>query len=266
MINVLNAGNLKVSDGLMITVLSMIKHTTEPINMICFTMDLSDVDKRFVPLSKEFSTLVDKTLKSKNPESKFTLIDMTEHFKSELINSKNLKTGFTPYTMLRLLADKTDMPERFIYLDTDTVINRDLSLLYNEDLNGCEIGVVRDAYRISKKYFNAGVMLIDYKKCLESKLFERARVLVNNKKMLYVDQAALNICCKNKLMLPLVYNSKSKYYPEIVVHHFCDVRKHFFHRIKPWEVDLVKEKMSAYNDVLDEYLELKQKYPTLFFR
>ena len=258
MINVLFGGNYKVADGLLISVLSIVKHTDRPLNITCMTMDLTDKTPAGKPISQSFSDLINKIIKEKNPESKFTIIDMTKPFNECLSNSVNLETHFTPYTMLRLLADKVEMPDRYIYLDTDTIINRDLGLLFDYDIGDAELGVVRDAYRISKTYFNAGVMLVNHKACLESKLYERARELVNNKKMLYVDQAALNLSCKNRVMLPLIFNSKSKYYPEIVVHHFCDVRKHFFHRIKPWEVDLVKEKMHAYDDILDEYLRLKE--------
>ena len=59
----------------------------------------------------------------------------------------------------------------------------------------------------------------------------------------------------------MIFNSKDKYYPEIVVHHFCNVRKkgNWFHRVKPWEIDLVKQKMSAYNDIFDKYEELKKQ-------
>lgn len=264
MINILNAGNKKVTDGLMITVLSLIKHTDKPINMICFTMDLTDIDKRFKPISSDFAELVNKILQEKNKESKFTLIDMGEHFKKELISSPNLKTWFTPYAMLRLLCDKAPMPDKFIYLDTDTIVNRDISILYDIDMEGYEIGGVKDDFCLDANYFNSGVMLINNKLCKETHLFSKARELVNKKKMYYVDQKALNMCCEKKRMLPYVFNAKSKYDENIVVHHFCNVRRLFFKRIKPWEVKLVKRKTSAYNDILDKYLELKKENPQLF--
>ena len=53
MINVLYAGNYKVFDGLLLSVLSMVKHTNEPLNIMCLTMDLRELDKRYVPISKE---------------------------------------------------------------------------------------------------------------------------------------------------------------------------------------------------------------------
>lgn len=260
MINILMAGNNKVADGCLITMLSILKHTDDALNVKFFTMDLTEVDPRYKPVSDEFAKYIDKLVKEKNKESKFELVDVTKIYKENLWNSANKNAICTPYTLLRLLADKIEMPDKYIYLDTDTIINRDLSLLNDIDIEGYELGVVRDAFRINKKYFNAGVMLVNHKECINTGLYEKTRYLIINKKMLYADQDALNRACTKRKMLPLIFNSKDKYYPEIVVHHFCNVRKrgNWFHRIKPWEVDLVKTKMSAYNDILDDYLRRKQ--------
>ena len=261
MITILNAGNYKVFDGLLIQTLSLVKHTKDPIKMVCLTMDLTDIDSNYKPISKECGDYVNKILKNVNKNSELELLDITKIFKEVLGDTRNMKTICTPYTLLRLLADKINLPDKYIYLDTDVIINRDINLLYNENIDDYELGVVRDAYRISRKYFNAGVMLVNHKKCKETGLYEKARELIMKKKMLYADQDALNRSCKARKMLPLIYNAKDKYYPEIVVHHFCNVRKssNWFHRIKPWHVDLVKQKMSAYNDILDDYIARKEK-------
>ena len=177
MINILNAGNYKVFDGLMITTLSMIKHTKEPINMMCFTVDLTELDPRFTPITQDCAKYVENVLKAVNPESKFTLIDLSDEFKKELIHSVNIGSHFTPFAMLRLLADKVEMPDKYIYLDTDTVINRDLALLNNIDVSEYELGVVRDAFRINKKYFNSGVMLVNHKMCLETNLYSQKTLI-----------------------------------------------------------------------------------------
>ena len=260
MINILMAGNRKYSEGGLISVLSILKHTQRPINVKFFTMDLTEINDLFKPASEEFATYMDNLVKEKNPESKFEVVDVTNIYHETINDSANKNAICTPYTLLRLLADKVGMPDKYIYLDVDTIINRDLRLLYDIDIEDYELGVVRDAYRLNRRYFNAGVMLVNHKKCIESGLYEKTRDLIMNKKMLYADQDALNRVCTKRKMLPLIYNSKDKYYPEIVVHHFCNVRKkgNWFYRIKPWEVDLVKTKMSAYNDILDDYLRRKQ--------
>ena len=259
MITILNAGNYKVFDGIIIQTLSLIKHTKESINMITLTMSLFEKNENYKPITKECSDYIEKLLKSENKESKHTLIDLTSEFKKELINSVNINNHFTPYAMLRLLADKIALPQKYIYLDTDTIINRDISLLYNIDISSHELGVVRDAYRINPKYFNSGVMLVNHTECLKNNLYKKARKIVIHKKLLYTDQTALNRACKKRKMLPLIYNAKDKYYKDIVIHHFCNVRKkgNWFFRVKPWHVELVKQKMNNYNDILDEYLKRK---------
>ena len=273
MINLLFAGNNKVFDGMLITLLSLTKHTKTPVNAFCLTMDLQDVNPKFIAISKKRADFLEKILKEGNSESKLTLIDLSDMFRNEMLDSVNLKSHFTPYTLLRLFADKIEqIPDKILYLDTDTIINNDINELYNIDIENYEIACVNDIYNWTapsrwriKNYFNAGVMLLNMKKIRETGMFAKTRELCRYKKMLYPDQDALNKTVTYKKMLPVKFNSKDKYYPEIVVHHFCNVRKNwnFFHRIKPWEVDLVKTKMSAYNDILDKYLEKKKEFESL---
>lgn len=273
MINLLFAGNNKVFDGMLITLLSLTKHTKTPVNAFCLTMDLQDVNPKFIAISKKQADFLEKILKEGNSESKLTLIDLSDMFRNEMLDSVNLKSHFTPYTLLRLFADKIEqIPDKILYLDTDTIINNDINELYNIDIENYEIACVNDIYNWTapsrwriKNYFNAGVMLLNMKKIRETGMFTKTRELCRYKKMLYPDQDALNKTVTYKKMLPVKFNSKDKYYPEIVVHHFCNVRKNwnFFHRIKPWEVDLVKTKMSAYNDILDKYLEKKKEFESL---
>ena len=273
MINLLFAGNNKVFDGMLIMLLSLTKHTKTPVNAFCLTMDLQDVNPKFIAISKKQADFLEKILKEGNSESKLTLIDLSDMFRNEMLDSVNLKSHFTPYTLLRLFADKIEqIPDKILYLDTDTIINNDINELYNIDIENYEIACVNDIYNWTapsrwriKNYFNAGVMLLNMKKIRETGMFTKTRELCRYKKMLYPDQDALNKTVTYKKMLPVKFNSKDKYYPEIVVHHFCNVRKNwnFFHRIKPWEVDLVKTKMSAYNDILDKYLEKKKEFESL---
>lgn len=266
MINILYAGNNKVFDGILISILSMRKHTKKELNIICLTMDLTEKDARFLPLTKKHENYLNDVVKKVNPNSKVSVIDATDVFKKSLMSSVNLGNHFTPYAMLRLLVDQIDgIPDKFIYLDADTMINNDISTLFDIDINDYELGVVKDSYnwiipsRWGKNYFNSGVLLVNLAKSKETGLFKKAVDLCNNKKMLFADQSALNIVCEKKLMLPLKFNAKDKYKEDIVVHHFCNVRKNnnFFHRIKPWEVDLVKDKMDAYDDILDDYTDRK---------
>lgn len=270
MINLLYCGNDKVFDGLMISLLSASKNTSDTIRAYVLTMDLSDVNEKYQPLTESHRKFLEDMIKEKNASSSVTLIDITELYKSSMLNSKNLKNHFTPYAQLRLFADMIpELPYKLIYLDTDTVINGDLKELFKIDITNYELACVKDLYNWLnpyrwkvKKYFNSGVLLLNMKNIKKTKLFKKSRELVATKKMFSPDQDALNFLVKNKLMLPDKFNAKDKYYKEIVVHHFCNVRKkhHFFFRVKPWMVDLVKQKMDAYNDLLDEFVSRKNEF------
>lgn len=270
MINLLYGGNDKVFDGLMISLLSASKNTKDTIRAYVLTMDLSDVNEKYQPLTEQHRKYLEDMLKEQNPDSTVTLIDITDIYKSSMLNSKNLKNHFTPFAQLRLFADMIpEIPYKVIYLDTDTVVNGDLKELFKIDISNYELAAVKDLYNWLnpnrwkvKKYFNSGVLLLNMKEIRKTKLFKKSRELVANKKMISPDQDALNFLIKKKLMLPEKFNAKDKYYKEIIVHHFCNVRRkhHFFFRVKPWMVDLVKEKMDAYNELLDEYLERKKNF------
>lgn len=270
MINLLYCGNEKVFDGLMISLLSASKNTKDALNVYCFTMDWTEKDERFKPITQKQIDYLEKMIQEKNIESRITLVDLKKEFIDNLSHSINIKNHFTPYAMLRVLADKIDkFPDKIIYLDTDTIVNNDLGELFNIDITEYEVACVKDLYNWAspsrwsvKKYFNSGVLLLNMKLIKETGYFEKTRKFINEKLSVYPDQDALNKSVTKKLMLDEKFNAKDKYYPEIVVHHFCNVRKNgnFFKRIKPWHVELVKTKMSAYNDILEEYLRRKKEF------
>jgi len=270
MINLLYCGNYKVFDGVLISLLSAVKQTKEAVHTYLLTMDLSDVDENFKPISEEQRKYLENMVKEKNASNSVKLIDITTLYKKSMLNSKNLRNHFTPYAQLRLFADIVpEIPDKIIYLDTDTIVNSNLRQLYYIDVNNYELACVKDLYNWLnpnrwkvRGYFNSGVLLLNMKMIRKTKLFTKARQMVATKKMISPDQDALNFIVKKKLMLPEKFNSKDKYYDEIVVHHFCNVRKkgNFFFRVKPWMVDLVKQKMNAYDSLLDEYLERKKTF------
>lgn len=270
MINLLYCGNDKVFDGLLISLLSASKNTKDTIHAYVLTMDLSDIDAKYQPITEKHRTFIENVIKKYNENNAITLIDITTMYKESMLNSKNLKNHFTPYAQLRLFADMIDeIPYKIIYLDTDTIVNGDLKEMFKIDVTNYELASVDDLYNWLnpyrwkvRHYFNSGVLLLNMKKIRKTKLFKKSRELVANKKMISPDQDALNFLVKDKLVLPEKFNAKDKYYKEIIVHHFCNVRKkgNFFFRVKPWHVELVKQKMDAYNDLLDEYLTLKKEF------
>jgi len=269
------AGNSKVFDGMIITLLSMTKHTDKPINAFLLTMDLREVDEKYLPINEKQVKILSDILKQKNEKSSLMLLELTKMFKEEMDMSVNMRTQFTPYSMLRLFADKLEiLPDKIIYLDVDTIINDDISKLFDINVEDYELAGVKDIYNwaspsrwFKKFYFNSGVLLLNMKKIKETGMFTKARKICIKRRMLYADQDALNNTSKLTLQLPVIFNSKDKYYKEIVIHHFCNVREgkikfigKWWRRIKPWNVELVKKQFNAYDDIFDKYLLIKNKY------
>lgn len=266
MINLMYCGNSKVFDGLLISLLSAIKSTKEKIHAYILTMDLTSIDPKFTPISKKQIDFLENMMKEYNKENQITLLDLTTTFMNEMSSSKNLNTPYTPYTLLRLVADKADLPEKIIYLDTDTVIKSDINELYSIDVSNYEYAAVPDYlgrfFMIYRKfrYINAGVLLLNLKMMKETKLLHKCRKLLNEKKLPFPDQDAINILGKKRLLLKDKFNRQRKAKKDTVIQHFCKgiTFKYIIPRtynIKPWQIEQLHNtlKVHIYDEILDEY-------------
>ena len=267
MINVMYCGNSKVFDGLLISLLSMVKNTKEPVHAYVLTMDLTDVDEKFTPINEQQIKYLDTMVKEYNSSSLVTSIDVAELFKQEMGQNKNMFSMYTPYCMLRLFADMiSDVPDKIIYLDTDTVCKGDIKELYEIDVNEYEFGAALDylgrffmRYK-AKKYTNSGVLLLNMKMIRKTGLFKKCRDLCQNKKLGFPDQDALNMLATKKLILNEKFNRQRKAKDNTVIQHFCNGVTFRYviptlYKIKPWHVEKVRNvlKIHIYDDILDEY-------------
>ena len=268
MINILFGGNAKVFDGILLCLLSMTKHTDQILNVYIMSANISELNPEFIPLTEHHLKAFNRILKNKNENSNAQIIVLGDEFKNWILTSKNKHNSYTPFAFLRLFADQiSELPDKIIYLDTDIMINGDISLLYNIDISNYELGIVKDRYGhifIKPNYFNSGMLLMNMKKIKESKLLDKVKNTCANKKMSFPDQSALNKCCKQKLYLPRKFNEQGKLKSDTVVHHFSKRIKWFpFFKtinIKPWQIEDVqtKYKCHAYDDIFEKYLNIKQ--------
>ena len=101
--------------------------------------------------------------------------------------------------------------QKIIYCDGDVIFKKDLSGLYNIDLDNNYLAAVKDFYAADSfkkyvstinlewdQYFNAGVLLLNLDKMREDKLnFELNNL--SKKDFKFQDQDILNIACKGKV-------------------------------------------------------------------
>ena len=78
MINLMFCGNDKVIDGMIISLLSIVKYCKKQLNIYVLTMDLSDMNENYKPITIEHANVLEKIIKKENSKSKIHLIDITK--------------------------------------------------------------------------------------------------------------------------------------------------------------------------------------------
>lgn len=264
------SSNNRIFHGIVLSVLSILKHTPNPVEVYLLTMDLTFLDPRFEAISQKQANSLDEVVKSYNPAGRVILIDATDEFLKRFGKSKNLNTGFTPYTIMRLLLDTMPVPDKVIYIDVDTMCCADIKLLYDIDVTEYEVAMVLDAvghYWVRPTYCNAGVILLNMKEIRATGLFERAIAYVNKRKLFMPDQSAINFKSKRKLIIPRRFNEQRTIKGDTVIKHFCQYFKWYgpffkLKNVKQWEFDKVHDMLNIhdFDDVFDKYIELDKIY------
>ena len=272
MINVLFCGNAGVFDGMLTCALSILRRSKieDGICFSVFTMDVHHLDPSYVPLSREQIDFFEETVRSYDPKNRVELYDVTDLYMEEFSGCPNEGAYCSPYTLIRLLADRIPtLPDKLLYLDVDVLFNRDIHLLYDIDVSEVEYAAARDhygKYLISPNYVNAGVLLWNLRYMRQTGILARARALLREKKLTFADQSALIRATTKKKMLPQKFNDQKFLHKNTVVRHFS---KRLFwlpyphtDNIKQWQVDRVHKvfRYTQFDDVLNEYLALKEKY------
>lgn len=275
--NILYCGDRNIADGLMLSILSLLKHVDEQLNIYILTMRYTKEEKSIEPLSKELIAEIDSRVKLSNPENSVMLLDATELFAKEPPTA-NLETRFTPCCMLRLYADLLpQMPDKLLYLDYDVICRQNFRKFYDQDMEDYELSGVLDHYGkwffrnnlFRLDYFNSGVLLLNMRRIRETGLFQKCRQRCIQKKMFMPDQSAINKLAVRKRIMPRRYNEQRKLHGDTVFQHFTTSFRFFpwFHTVsvKPWQIDRMHEelKLHEYDDLLAEYTawktEIKEK-------
>lgn len=271
MINIMLAGNSRVFDGVLTCALSifMRSRNDEAMNFYVLTMDVSHIKPEYTPITEEQINFLDSTAKKYNKDNSFTRIDVTELYREEFDGCPNENAYCSPYTLIRLFADRLPLPDKILYLDADIMFNRDIRLLYDIDVSDVEYAAARDhygKYLVNPNYINAGVILMNLGKMRGTGILTRARKLLCEKKLPFADQSALIRSTTARKLLPQRFNDQKFLHKHTVVRHFS---KRLFYlpyphteNIKQWDVSRVHRVFGYYNfdDVLYEYIYLRKVF------
>ena len=134
--NILYCGDKNIEDGLIISILSLLDHATEPLHVYILTAALDLETARCEPVTDTVVDFLNALLNNRDGGS-VRKIDVTEHFMA-CLPEKNLGTRFTPCCMLRLFADQVEeIPDRILYLDADVVCRKNIRDFYHAVCSGC---------------------------------------------------------------------------------------------------------------------------------
>lgn len=256
--------------GLLISILSLLKETQEPLHITILTAFMQNDARKFYPLSQQTVTELDALVKRANPQNGVRRVDVTA-LVAAMPPSANLNTIFTPCCMLRLYADQVPgLPDHLLYLDTDVICRRNPDYFYHQNLAHVELAGVLDHYgrwffhqswdRFD--YLNSGILLLNLPEIRRTRLFARSRQLCQNREMFMPDQSALNQLVTHKWVLGRQFNEQRQLRPDTVFQHFTTSFRLFpwLHTltVKPWDVDEMhsKLKLHEYDDILNEYQKL----------
>ena len=270
--NILFSGNEKVFDGVLTCVLSILKRTesAEPFTFYVMTMDVHHLKPEYTAISDKCISFLDDVVKKYNPENKVIKLDVTKLYMQEFSACPNEQCYCSPYTLLRLFIDRIpEITGKLLYLDIDIMFNRDIYLLYNQDLAGYEYAAARDHYGkflLNPNYINAGVLLFNMEEIRKTGLLEKARNLIKTKKMLFADQDAIYRSTTKKKMLPQRFNDQKFLHKHTIIRHFS---KRLFYlpyphtdNIKQWHVSKMYKtfKYDCFDDIIQKYIYLKGKF------
>lgn len=272
--NILYCGDKNITDGVLLSALSLADNVKEPLNVYILTASLDYGEKCCVSVPQRFADFLDKKLKSHSPQSTVTLIDITSLFEKELPLA-NVKTRFTPCCMLRLFADLVpELPDKLLYLDNDVLCRKDPSELYYLDIDDFEFAGVLDRYgkwffhngRFKLNYVNSGVLLLNMPLIRQNGLFEKCRIQCAERKMLLPDQSALNKLSGSKKLLPRKFNEQKRLKDDTTLQHFTTYFRFlpYFRSVtvKPWDIERLHSvlKNYEYDTLLEKYLVCKNEY------
>jgi len=231
----------------------------------------------------------------RNLEKETIQIEILDQTQSSLFTKCKIENLHVSTAALYKFTIATLFPqyEKILYLDSDILVQKDLSKLYNTDISSVYAAVVKDYKPMTynppqveklgvnhTSYFNSGVMLLNLNKLREDDLFHKLLDYRLHGINFFMDQDALNVVFQKKVIyLPFLYNVMSsvmgffktesiiKYYglPESIskedIYNYAVV-VHLCTKYKPWSylnVPFADEWMFYYNhSVLQKTLKRKK--------
>lgn len=237
---------------LRVTLFSMLKNRNKDLKYDIFIL-YSDLNEDNISRITSFS--------ENNEGVNIRFLDISTAIDNLNYDTCSYLSAATLYRLL-ILSDIFSEYKKMIYLDSDIIVNADISELFASDMGDCPVAAVEELgfrqlsyskkavfidgrypYNINnyktdalkmqcpENYFNAGVMLFDLEKCRGRYNYQQAVDILKSKKYYYNDQDVLNIMFDGQVkMLDFTWNYQNciemfcERFPDIYGPIYADVR------------------------------------------
>lgn len=221
-VNLLYCGNDDAYDEILLSLLSVMRHTKRRLGVYLMTVCIDRFDG--APIAEAKARYLSAILESRQDGSFLVFKDVSGLFMKEFGFFLEEKSEDSPYPLIRLLIDLTDLPQRILYLDSDTVASGDIGEIFDHDLKGRAFGGVRDRFgrwTISPGCLNEGVLLFDMDCGERQRLFQKARKRIKEKNGLLFLGWAFAFSDFEKGYLPRRFNEQQGIRKDTVLRHYC---------------------------------------------
>lgn len=216
------------------------------------------------PMYELLPTTVNSLLKTndQNIDKIYLFIEDDEipyinHPKIEFVNCENydffVRDGINiskrfPYmAMVRCFIYRVLKEDRVLYLDVDTIVDGDLTELWNFDQN--EVLYGREEH---DDYINSGVLLMNLKKMRELNYDKLLYGLLQRAKFIFPDQDIINVVYRQHIKKidykwNAVGNDRVYNYPVVI--------RHWAGQVKPWLEDATEKDKAFWNKYKTDFIK-----------
>lgn len=273
-ITIVMAANDGWFEGVYLSVLSIVRRTKNQCHFYMLSGNFDNYKNANKMFSSYHTDIINQMTKKYNSNNFFKTMDCSKLFNETFGDMKPRKRwkDWVPFVLFKMLIHKIkELQGKVIYLDGDVMASGDINKYFEIDIKDpYEIAATRDRwiwnifYNYIRKYFNAGVLLIDLDKIRKNKSFEKTIKFIKEKKPYRCEQTALNLCCK--IMKATKKDYRFNYLrdgirDDVVLKHFVNAWRfnpwHF--GIRQWQIDKVHKYLKLHNWDEDYKIFLREK-------
>lgn len=209
---------------------------------------------------------------SKKYKVEFVVININKYQNNYLKeNCPNAGTVYTNMCFSRLMLADFVKEDKVLYIDTDALVLKDVSYVWNLDITDYYVigvkdyGVINIDYletlNLSGRYINSGFVVFNLKKIREENIVQKWFEIVNSRPLEFPDQDALNIVCTDhEMYIPSMYNYGYGCMMNVMVNELIKV-VHYLGEKDPWVADKIYAEF--WYNVEEEFIkEIVNENPT----